>query len=325
MIWRFYYYAGSARIAMRVKDDNINLVFYLFTDHLGSTNAVTDPVGGMVSLSLYMPWGESRGGAGTSLTDYAFTGQHKMDDSVGLIYYGARFYDPALGRWAQPDTIVPQASQGVQAWDRFAYTNNNPVLYTDKTGHDVGCGREDDSECAQPVVVVIACGQNETCDTDSKMMKPYSDFAKEKKDYLYWYNNDKSATAKLDMANAISDKIKANPNLSFILAGHSAGADALILANSKAGYAENIKGTVLIAPHMDYTDKNGGQPSLQNEADNIPAGKVALIAGLDEILGRKVPEIKGTDTQLFLLTNHEGLATSQRVFNWVKANFDWFR
>jgi hypothetical protein len=42
-IWRYYYYAGSARIAMRVKDDSKNLVFYLFTDHLGSTNVTIIP------------------------------------------------------------------------------------------------------------------------------------------------------------------------------------------------------------------------------------------------------------------------------------------
>ena len=47
---------------MRAKDDINNLVFYLFADHLGSTNVVTDPSGGMVSLNLYTPWGESRGG-----------------------------------------------------------------------------------------------------------------------------------------------------------------------------------------------------------------------------------------------------------------------
>jgi len=51
-----------------------------------------------------------------------------------LYDYGARFYDPQLGRWIQPDTIVP-GSQGVQAWDRFAYVNNNPLKYTDPSGH----------------------------------------------------------------------------------------------------------------------------------------------------------------------------------------------
>jgi hypothetical protein len=40
-----------------------------------------------------------------------------------------------LGRWTQPDSIVPEASQGVQAWDRFAYVNNNPIRYNDPSGH----------------------------------------------------------------------------------------------------------------------------------------------------------------------------------------------
>jgi hypothetical protein len=43
------------------KDDTNNLVFYLFADHLGSTNVVTDPSGGMVSLSLYKSWGRKAG------------------------------------------------------------------------------------------------------------------------------------------------------------------------------------------------------------------------------------------------------------------------
>jgi RHS repeat-associated protein len=57
----------------------------------------------------------------------------------GLYYYGARWYDSSLNRWTQPDTIVPLATQGVQAWDRYAYVNNNPVKYNDPMGHDVGC------------------------------------------------------------------------------------------------------------------------------------------------------------------------------------------
>lgn len=44
----------------------------------------------------------------------------------------ARWYDPALGRFAQADSIVPG---GVQGWDRYAYTLNNPIRYNDPTGH----------------------------------------------------------------------------------------------------------------------------------------------------------------------------------------------
>jgi len=46
--------------------------------------------------------------------------------------------------------VIPLASQGVQAWDRYAYTNNNPVRYNDPSGHDVGCAGKDASECTQP-------------------------------------------------------------------------------------------------------------------------------------------------------------------------------
>ncbi len=40
-----------------------------------------------------------------------------------------------LTHFSQPDSIVPLASQGVQAWDRFAYTNNNAIRYNDPSGH----------------------------------------------------------------------------------------------------------------------------------------------------------------------------------------------
>lgn len=53
------------------------------------------------------------------------------------MYYGARWYDSSLGRFAQADSIVP-LQQGVQAWDRYAYTNNNPIRYTDPSGHCIG-------------------------------------------------------------------------------------------------------------------------------------------------------------------------------------------
>jgi hypothetical protein len=43
--------------------------------------------------------------------------------------------DPYLNRFTQPDSIVPLASQGTQALDRYAYANNNPVRYNDPTGH----------------------------------------------------------------------------------------------------------------------------------------------------------------------------------------------
>jgi hypothetical protein len=47
---------------------------------------------------------------------------------------GIRWYDPALGRWIQADSIVPEPGNP-QAWNRFSYVYNNPLRYTDPSGH----------------------------------------------------------------------------------------------------------------------------------------------------------------------------------------------
>ena len=81
---------------------------------------------------------------GAGCCDFRFTSSGK-ESYTALMDYGARQYDPRLGRFIQPDSVVPEAKQGIQAWDRYAYVNNNPVKYTDPSGHSVDCalGEED--------------------------------------------------------------------------------------------------------------------------------------------------------------------------------------
>ena len=43
---------------------------------------------------------------------------------------------------------MPLESQGVQAWDRYAFVNNNPTRYIDPTGHGACDGPNADPECA---------------------------------------------------------------------------------------------------------------------------------------------------------------------------------
>jgi RHS repeat-associated protein len=121
-----YYYAGTQRVAMRVG----NTLHYLFSDHLGSTSLTTDATGVKVSELRYKPWGEVRqpaNGHNPGPSDYTFTGQYSHVDDFGLLFYNARWYDPALGRFAQADTIIPGAGDP-QAWDRYAYVKNSPLL-----------------------------------------------------------------------------------------------------------------------------------------------------------------------------------------------------
>ena len=75
--------------------------------------------------------------SGTTPTRYRCTGQRE-EASLGLYYYGARWYDPHIGRFIQPDTIVPNPGDA-QAFDRYAYVLNNPLKYVDPTGHQAVC------------------------------------------------------------------------------------------------------------------------------------------------------------------------------------------
>jgi RHS repeat-associated protein len=67
-------------------------------------------------------------------TDRRYTGQ-RWEGSVGFYDYGARSYDPALGRFLQADSIVPNPANP-QSLNRYAYVLNNPLKYTDPSGHD---------------------------------------------------------------------------------------------------------------------------------------------------------------------------------------------
>jgi RHS repeat-associated protein len=116
-------------------------VTFLLGDHLGSTAlAANGTTGALISEQRYKPWGEKRypDGASTLPTRHRFTGQIE-DVEVGLYFYNARSYSPALGRFISADTIVPSPSDP-QSLNRFSYGLNNPVKYQDPSGHYVCTG-----------------------------------------------------------------------------------------------------------------------------------------------------------------------------------------
>ena len=122
------YYLGGKLIATR-KAEVLN---YVHQDNLGSTSATSDNTGTLTSTIKYFPYGVSRNSIGTLPTDKLFTGQRL--DTTGLYYYGARYYDPGIGRFISPDTIVSDPANP-QSLNRYSYALNNPLKYSDPTGH----------------------------------------------------------------------------------------------------------------------------------------------------------------------------------------------
>jgi RHS repeat-associated protein len=95
---------------------------------------MTDADGDLVQHHGYMPFGNERFQDNTdafSVTN-RYTGQ-QLDEETGLYFYGSRYYDPELARFIQPDSIGQGASS--QSLNRYTYCINNPLKFTDPTGH----------------------------------------------------------------------------------------------------------------------------------------------------------------------------------------------
>jgi RHS repeat-associated protein len=121
--------------------------FHFYKDHRGSTVAATDPQGTTVWSGRYTSFGALLGESGVRPTPYLFT-DHELDGETGLYYFGARYYDPAVGRFASADSLVtdPFAPQSL---NRYAYVRNDPLSRVDPDGHADGeiCQRYGGGAC----------------------------------------------------------------------------------------------------------------------------------------------------------------------------------
>jgi RHS repeat-associated protein len=119
--------------------------FYPLTDHLGTVVTLLDHNGAVVYTQHFNPFGQKdeansdkkpsvcNNGEPEDRWPYGFTGQ-QGDTESGLIYMHARYYNPAIGHFMSPDTVLPSPSDSC-SYDRYAYCRNNPINLTDPTGH----------------------------------------------------------------------------------------------------------------------------------------------------------------------------------------------
>ena len=129
-----YYYLNGLRVAKAVDGE----VTWIHSDHLHSATILTDADGAELRRLAYAAFGEEleNSGSGEAPT-YSYTGKER--DSSGLMYYGARYYDPALSRFITADTVYDAGPQGL---NRYSYALNNPIRYNDPSGHMVAWTQE---------------------------------------------------------------------------------------------------------------------------------------------------------------------------------------
>ena len=109
--------------------------YYYHEDNLNTSSTLSGPSGSQVEVNVYYPFGrvETASPQASFQVSRRFTGQ-VFDAESGLYYYNARYYDPELGRFIQPDTVISDFSNP-QSYNRYSYALNDPLLYNDPTGH----------------------------------------------------------------------------------------------------------------------------------------------------------------------------------------------
>ena len=142
---RLHVYADGARIATIGTDGTS----FHFGDILGSTRLVLEWQSGTYVKTYeaaWKPFGLEQSLEGDA--SFKYLGQEAPNDA-GLYWFGARYFDPNVGRFYAPDPILGSIS-APQTLNRYAYAINDPIALSDPSGMDLNCAQYPDEESVEP-------------------------------------------------------------------------------------------------------------------------------------------------------------------------------
>ncbi|MCQ9165548.1 FG-GAP-like repeat-containing protein [Arthrobacter sp. STN4] len=119
-----FIYGPGGKLLEQLTGSTVN---FLLTDALGSIRTITNAAGAMVASFTYDAFGILTAHTGTTTTPLGFTGAYQ-DLITGFDYLRNRYYDPTTATFTSTDPAYQKTGQ------RYAYTNNNPLNFTDATG-----------------------------------------------------------------------------------------------------------------------------------------------------------------------------------------------
>jgi RHS repeat-associated protein len=106
------------------------VLYRIVKDHLGSVRMVVNATTGAVAQSIeYDAFGRVLSETGAGFQAFGFAGG-LYDADTKLVRFGARDYDPGMGRWTNKDPIGFAGGDT----DFYAYVGNDPVNLTDPDG-----------------------------------------------------------------------------------------------------------------------------------------------------------------------------------------------
>ncbi|MFB6367738.1 RHS repeat-associated core domain-containing protein [Paenibacillus elgii] len=109
-----------------------NKTYYLQNGH-GDVVGLTDSSGNILNQYTYDIWGNPLTIKEQVPQPFRYSGEF-WDNSAHLQYLRARWYDPSAGRFMNQDTYEGDISNPLSL-NLYTYVHNNPLRYTDPSGH----------------------------------------------------------------------------------------------------------------------------------------------------------------------------------------------
>src|SRR5579875_1163827 len=120
-----YYFVDGQRVAEQVG----STFSYLIPNLEGSPTVALSSTGTVSAVELFLPYGAQGFAWGTMPTPHNYTDQ-LLDSQSGLLYYGARWYDPLADQFTSADSVQGDPS----GMDPYGYVGGNPETFVDPTG-----------------------------------------------------------------------------------------------------------------------------------------------------------------------------------------------
>jgi RHS repeat-associated protein len=129
-------------IHTNIHKNNLSLpqTSYLHKDSLGSIDTITNQSGIVLQRLAYQPHGKQitqnwyNETVSTPLVKRGYTG-HEHIKEFSVIHMNGRVFDPTIARFLSADPYI-QAPFNTQSFNRYTYTLNNPLKYTDPSGYN---------------------------------------------------------------------------------------------------------------------------------------------------------------------------------------------
>ncbi len=152
-----YIFLGDSLLATVAADGRSTTTRYIHSDHLGSTNVVTNASGTPFQVLDYLPYGGIRYSSSTGQTNekHQFIGQYT--DASGLNYLNARYLQNSRGQFLSQDAIhlaigdlerlknitgnsEPYFLLDPQQFNSYSYGRGNPMRFSDPQGTYIESG-----------------------------------------------------------------------------------------------------------------------------------------------------------------------------------------